>query len=128
MTMLELALLLGLVEAYPGLGCPLLCAPDDPSTPFGSPLLALYDGLRVLMALVTLAVVVATPWAISRCFTSGQRSRFIALALYAVALMITNTDHLGDEVGVRFVVNLAAVAYSAHGLWRFRREAPGAST
>jgi hypothetical protein len=108
-----------------GVGCPVLCNPDGPHTPFGTPLLAVFDALRLLAILGGLWVIVQTPTAMRRCVTSPQRARFIALALWALAVITTEAEHLGDTAGIRLALNLAATGYALYGLRGFRTETPG---
>lgn len=108
-----------------GVGCPVLCNPDGPHTPFGTPLLALFDALRVLAILAGVWVIVQIPTAMRRCETGPQRARFVALALWAMAVITTESEHLGDVAGVRLALNLLAVGYALYGMRGFRTETPG---
>jgi hypothetical protein len=108
-----------------GVGCPVLCNPDGPHTPFGSPLLALFDTVRVVAILAGLWVIVQIPTAMRRCVTNAQRARFVALGLWAMAVITTESEHLGDVAGIRLALNVAAVGYALYGLRGFRTETPG---
>lgn len=106
-------------------GCPLVCNPHGPGTPFASPLLVVLDSLRVLCALGGLAIVIALLRSIRWANTPGQRSRLVALGLFGLVVVNTEAVHLGDYPSIRLPLTLAAVAFSVHGMWSiFRQEAP----
>lgn len=114
-----------LITAWLGVGCPVLCNPDGPHSPFGTPLLSLFDLVRLVCILGGVAVIVQVPTALRRCTTGAQRARFIAFALWAMTVITTESEHLGDIAGVRLALNLAATAYALFGMWGFRMETPG---
>lgn len=110
-----------LLASVLAVGCPWLCNPDTPGTPFATAWLALWDVLRVLTFVTAMAVIVSAPSAIARCRTPGQRARFIAFALWGLAVLTSNAEHLGDEPGVRLLLSAAASAYALYGTRAFFR-------
>lgn len=98
---------------------------DGPGTPFRG-WLALWDSLRVLCMAGGLAMVAQLPGCIRRCFTAGQRARFVALGLWGLLIVVGNPLRIGDWADIRLLVQVAAVGYALYGLWTFRRETPSA--
>lgn len=102
-----------------------LCNPGGPSTPFGNWWLALFDTARCLSIIGGIAVIAQVPGGLTRCHNSGQRARLIAFALWALVVITTEAEHLGDGAGIRLALNVAATAYALWGMWGFRMETPG---
>lgn len=61
-----------------------LCSPNGPGTPFGGPVMAVWDTARAATILAALAVVVVTPRVAAAAATRWQALRFYAVALFAV--------------------------------------------
>lgn len=100
----------------------LICAPDGPSTPFGTPALILYDTMRMICWIFAGFCAAYMPRAIMLAKLPGQRVRFLGQALFAVVAVATEVDHFGDTANYRLVVNAVALGLCAWGLWSFFRE------
>lgn len=101
-------------------------APQGPGMPFGDSTLIVLDTIRVIILSLGGSVLLATPYAMIRTrLTAGQSIRFGALALFLLAAMGTEFDHIGDYAHWRLVVNIFAVIGAAYGMWsHFTWEAP----
>jgi hypothetical protein len=111
-----------LINAAPLTECQVFCNPDQPSQPFGTPLLAVWDTLRVLSILAGFIVLALLPTVIGRVRTHGQRARFIGLGIAAAVVIDTEINHIGDYASVRLALAVAAMAFSAYGLIAARTE------
>lgn len=100
----------------------IFCNPVGPSLPWGTPLLVLFDTARSLIMIGCLAVIVQVPRHVRRTQTSGQRSRLIAHAMFAIIVVDTEIDHFGDYASMRLPLSLVAIGYSIHGMWQLRHE------
>lgn len=99
--------------------CPWLCrAPQTPDTPFAWPFFTVLDTLRVYIAVAALAIVVMSAWAIRRSRISGQKGRFVCVALLCVGAFGTEIQQIGMWPHYRFVVYFAGVTI---GLWSYYR-------
>lgn len=106
-------------------GCPVVCNPKGPGTPFASPLFVVLDTIRVLCVLGGVAIVVSIPKAIQGATTAGQRSRLVAFGLFGLVVINTEAVHLGDYPSIRLPMTVAAVVFAVHGMWSiFRHEYP----
>lgn len=94
---------------------PLLCSSDGPSTPFGNPVLAVADLLRIACAFGGLLVAATTPGVTRRAWTELQRWRLISIGLFALVAGGTELEHLGDWPSYRLLLNIAAVGFAAWG-------------
>jgi hypothetical protein len=99
---------------------PLLCPPRGPGTPFGTPLIAALDTVRLACWIASLYVVTRCIHAIYRIRTRQQRAIYVALALFAFATLGTEIDHLGDLAHYRLIVNIAGAATACYGLRSIR--------
>jgi hypothetical protein len=102
----------------------LVCSPDGPGTPFGTPLIALFDTIRVVCVLAALATIGFTLPAYPKMSSGGQRARMVALLLFTLQAITTESEHIGDYASLRLGFNLAAVLYGLYGIWQLRREEP----
>lgn len=105
-----------------------VCNPGGPSTPFATWWLILFDTIRSLCIVADVVVITQVPRALARCRTSAQRARFIAFALWALVVITTEAEHLGDGAGIRLALNVTATGYALWGMWGFRMETPGQDT
>lgn len=102
----------------------LLCSPDGPGTPFGNGWIALFDSVRVVCVLAALATIGFTLPAYPKMSSGGQRARMVALLLFTLQAITTESEHIGDYASLRLGFNLAAVLYGLYGIWQLRREDP----
>jgi hypothetical protein len=101
--------------------CFVFCSPEGPSTPFGSPLLAVLDVARVVCMIVGVAVVVATPRIVQRATHWGQGCRFGALAVFCLVAIDTRLEHFGDYASPRLLVDLVGTILALVGVWSYFR-------
>jgi hypothetical protein len=99
-----------------------ICAPDGPDAPFGSPLIAFYDTLRMVCWGLAAAFAAYIPRALLLANSGGQRARFAGQLLFALVAVGTEVDHFGDNANYRLALNVAAMALCVWGLWEFFRE------
>lgn len=102
----------------------IVCSPNGPGTPFGSPILVLFDTLRFLCIVSCLVTLAMTPKVYHLLNTSGQRARVHALILFMLQGITTESEHLGDYASARLAFNLAAAGWALYGMWQMRREYP----
>lgn len=96
--------------------CPVFCNPHGPNTPFATPLLVVVDVLRVVSVVGALLIVALVLRVFRRVEVSGQRSRFLAFALFALVVANTEMNKIGDYPSLRLPMSLAAVIYAVHGM------------
>jgi hypothetical protein len=101
-----------------------VCSPNGPGTPFSNGWLALFDCLRVVCVLTCLATLAVTARAYGCAQVAGQRARVIALMLFMLQAITTETEHLGDYASARLLFNLAAAVWALYGMWQMRQEYP----
>ncbi len=101
--------------AYALICGPPWCAPQGPGHPWGSPTLALYDSIRVLIILAALWTVGSSIRSAVWTDDRDQCLRFLALAAFAVVAGGTELEHIGDDIHWRFVATIVAVTCSAVG-------------
>lgn len=107
-------------------GCnPIFCSPDGPHLPFGTWYLVIFDTVRLATIFAALGMMVAlgTAWARSVPH-GGQRDRYMALAIFAVVIIGTEVENLGNIASYRLVLSVVGVVLAYRGLWRFRHEEP----
>jgi hypothetical protein len=104
--------------------CFMLCAPSGPGTPFGSFVLILVDCLRILTMLIGMAVIVWTPRLVLESPALGQQCRLASQAMFALIVIGTEIDHMGDYAHYRLYVSFIAVALMLFGLTRLSKEIP----
>lgn len=97
-----------------------LSAPDGPDLPFGDPILAILDAIRVLLVFVPAAInVFAVPYVLAtREMARGQISRFSGLALLSAAAFGTELDHFGDYANYRLALHAIGVSLLSWGVFR----------
>lgn len=100
------------------------CNPSGPDTPFGTPVLALWDLFRCLTLAACLLILVTSPAAFGRCGEVGQRVRILAAILWTLQTITTEAIHLGDEASLRLLYNGGGAILFAYGIWRMRTEQP----
>lgn len=105
--------------------CFLACSPEGPSTPFGTPVLAVFDALRALCMIAGLVVIVVTPTVVLRAGHWGQAMRFAALCAFCLVAVDTRMEHFGDYPSVRLLVDLLGTAAALLGIWSFFRSEGG---
>lgn len=100
----------------------LVCAPDGPSDPFGTPLLVVLDLIRVVVYIASFVIVVMVPKLIREVEHGYQRTGLAAFALVAFVAATTEIDHLGDYGHIRLFMNVAAVLFAVHAVTGFRTQ------
>jgi hypothetical protein len=95
----------------------LISPPAGPNTPFTGPTLFVLDSIRLLVIILGVGVILATPFAMARCKTMGQKIRHVALALFALSALGTEFDHIGDHAHWRLLANIIATVGAAYGIW-----------
>lgn len=99
-----------------------LCSPDTPSTPFGSPLLDVFDTLRVICYLTTVVIVVYAVVMATRTPYPTQRARLAALAGFSLITLGTEIEHLGDGASWRLFSTIVVTVLAVYGMWGMTRE------
>lgn len=94
---------------------PFLEAPDGPNDPFGSPLVSVFDSVRVLFVFIPgLVNMLGIPHLIAyRSIPRGQKRWFVALTLLSATACATELDHFGDYGHYRLFVNALALSLTA---------------
>lgn len=95
--------------------------PDGPSTPFGTTGLIVLDSIRVLIMVLGFLTALGTPHAMIVSHTIGQKARLGATALFILAAISTEYNHLGDYGHWRLLVHLFAASFAAWGVWALLR-------
>lgn len=101
-----------------------VCSPYTPHTPFGSPLLIVWDTARTITILACVVTLTMIPKGYSVCVTSGQRARLFALVLWLLQDITTEATHLGDDASIRLLFNLGAALIGLYGIYMMRKELP----
>lgn len=108
------------------------CTPEGPDAPFGSPLLAVADTVRVLCVIIGVAVILVMPHVLRTVDHWGEALRFAALTGFYLVSIDSRLEHIGDYPSVRMVFDVAAVAAGGVGVWSYlyregqrRRDNPG---
>jgi len=102
----------------------LVCSPDGPGKPFGTAWIALFDSVRVICVLAALITLAFTPGVYEHLRAPGQRARMIALTLFTLQSITTESEHIGDYASLRLLFNVAAVLYGLYGILQLRKEEP----
>ena len=100
------------------------CAPDGPSTPFGTPYLIWADSFRIVVMLLGLALIVWTPRLVLDACAAGQRARLAGQGIFALIVIGTEVDHMGDYAHYRLFVTFLGIAAMLWGVSRISREIP----
>jgi len=104
---------------------PLLCSPTGPGTPFGTWYLALFDSIRIVAVLVAFGLMFVTGVAWARSVPhGGQRDRYLALAIFAVVVIGTEIQNIGNVASYRLVLSLIGIVFALRGIVRFKHEQP----
>lgn len=103
--------------------CPALCSADGPSTPFATPYLDVVDTVRVVVVVLALCCVIATPQVMYNAYSQGQRMRFFGICLFIITAATTEMAHFGDYPSYRLVLNLVGTVATTYGVLQFLREA-----
>ena len=104
---------------------PIFCNPRGPGLPFGTWQIAIFDTARLVTILAALVVMFALGMAWGRSLPgSGQRDRYLAMALFCVVVLGTELENIGNIASYRLVLSMVGLAYISRGLWRFRNEQP----
>lgn len=101
-----------------------VCSPYTPHTPFGSPLLILWDSARTLTILACVVTLAFMPTVFYTCVTPGQRARYFALVLWLLQDITTESTHLGDDASIRLLFNMGAALIGLYGVYMMRKELP----
>jgi hypothetical protein len=104
--------------------CYALCAPDGPNTPFAFPTLFLTDILRICIMLLGVAIIVLTPRLVLSSPSKGQKARLLGQGIFALIVIGTEVDHIGDYMHYRLVLTLIGVSVMWWGLMQLKRECP----
>lgn len=100
---------------------PLLCPPGGPGTPFGSPVLAVLDTVRVVLWLLCVFIIGKALVAVFALRTLRQRAIYLAMSAGAFAALGTEVDHLGDYAHYRLALLFVFGVAGAWGLFRIER-------
>lgn len=104
---------------------PLVCSPTGPHDPFGTWYLAIFDTVRLGVILSVLALMVAIGMAWARSYPhSGQRDRYLALTVFAIIVLGTEIENMGNIASYRLALSVTGVILAFRGLLRFRHEQP----
>jgi hypothetical protein len=104
---------------------PVFCSPSGPHLPFGTWYLAIFDTVRLVTIFAALGMMMALGIAWARSAPhGGQRDRYMALAVFAVVVIGTEVENLGNIASYRLVLSTIGVVLAYRGLWRFRHEQP----
>lgn len=74
--------------------------------------------------LLGLALIVWTPRLVLNARASGQQARLTAQCLFAMIVIGTEVDHIGDHAHYRLALSLIGVSLMLWGAWRLRYEVP----
>jgi uncharacterized membrane protein len=102
--------------------CPALCSPDGPNLPWGSPLIATADTIRMVIILLSFIVVILSPMSLNKAYSRGQQVRFFGICMLVIVAATTEMSHIGDTPSYRLVLNLLGVVATVGGSWQFLRE------
>lgn len=104
---------------------PFVCSPTGPGTPFATWYLAAFDSIRLIAILAALGLMMAIGYAWARSVRhSGQRDRYLALAIFAVVIIGTEIQNVGNIASYRLFLSIAGIIFAFRGLMRFRYEQP----
>lgn len=104
---------------------PLVCSPTGPGTPFATWYLVAFDSVRLVAISAALALMLAIGYAWARSVRhGGQRDRYLALALFAVVIIGTEIQNIGNIASYRLLLSILGILFAFRGLMRFRAEQP----
>jgi hypothetical protein len=90
--------------------------PTGPNTPFGDPILDVFDSLRLLCFIASAVAVVFAVVLIARERGAvGQRTRLVASTLLVIGAAMTEAYRFGDYANLRLVVAVIASMALAWG-------------
>lgn len=95
-----------------------LCSPSGPGTPFAPGWMILWDSLRVLLVVGSLAIIARSTQLYIEARRQRQAERFLALALFALVCLTTELSKLGNDPSYRLAINLVAVLAGLSGCFR----------
>lgn len=104
--------------------CFALCAPDGPSAPFSTSALIIVDSFRILLMVMGMVLVVWAPRLALEARAPGQRARLIGQGIFALIVIGTEVDHLGDYAHYRLFITFIGISVMLWGVSQLRHESP----
>lgn len=71
-----------------------------------------------------MVLIVFTPRLVLNAGTAGQRARLFGQGMFALVVIGTEVDHIGDYAHYRLIVSFIGLAVMLWGTWRIRIEDP----
>jgi hypothetical protein len=104
--------------------CYFFCAPMGPNTPFEWPGIIWFDIIRIIIMVAGLVVVVSMPRLVLSSSSKGQRFRLFGQGFFALIVIGTEVDHIGDAAHYRLFISGVGIACTLYGNWQLHKEIP----
>lgn len=95
-----------------------LCTTAAPGRPFSTPLLVLFDSIRLIVLILCVINLVLTTVHFDKLSAPGQRNRMLSGVLWTLQTLTTESIHLGDQATMRLIFNSLATVAFFYGLWQ----------